>query len=113
MKWRVLLVAASFCAATLVFFLYQIVDRGPYDGPIPPITHEYFVCDKCRSLDGGIYGKGPHKRLRTAAGSRCIHNCRISSFRALAEGMLWARAAGCTESPAMRVRAARNREGVI
>src|SRR5262245_4949133 len=76
MKWRVLLVAASFCAATLVFFLYQIVDRGPYDGPIPPITHEYFVCAKCRSLDGGIYGKGPHKRLRTAAGSRCIHNWR-------------------------------------
>jgi hypothetical protein len=37
------------------------------------------VCDKCGSLDGGIYGKGPHKRLRSEPGAWCVHRWRLIS----------------------------------
>jgi hypothetical protein len=33
----------------------------------------FFYCAKCDSLDGGIYGKGPVKSLRSATAERCRH----------------------------------------
>lgn len=73
---RVLLIAGCLLVVGLAFVLYRRVDRGPHDGPFPPIAHEYHVCDKCGSLDGGVYGKGPHKRFRTDAGGWCAHDWR-------------------------------------
>ena len=38
------------------------------------IEMAFFKCDKCRSLEGGIYGKGPFKSLHTAKAATCIHS---------------------------------------
>ncbi|ACB74609.1 hypothetical protein [Opitutus terrae] len=42
----------------------------------PPIAEEYYVCGKCGSLHGGIYGKGPLERFDTAKAPRCWHRWR-------------------------------------
>ena len=74
MKRRTVLVVAGLVVVGVALALYRRVDLGPHDGPFPPITHEYHFCDKCGSLDGGVYGKGPHKRFRTDAGGWCVHD---------------------------------------
>ena len=33
----------------------------------------YYKCEKCRSLEGGIYGKGPMKILHSKKSIWCIH----------------------------------------
>jgi hypothetical protein len=43
---------------------------------LPPIAEEYFVCDKCGSLHGGIYGKGPLASFETASAASCRHRWR-------------------------------------
>ena len=59
------------------------------------IEMAYFKCDKCRSLEGGIYGKGPFKSLHTPQADKCVHNWqKVSSdeFKALAtqwQGVEW------------------------
>jgi hypothetical protein len=50
-------------------------DNG-YPPHLPPITKKYHVCDKCGSLDGGIYGKGPTDQYRTEQGKMCVHAWR-------------------------------------
>ncbi len=40
---------------------------------LPPIAEEYYVCEKCDSLHGGIYGKGPLASFSTSSGSKCWH----------------------------------------
>lgn len=73
MRRRILLIASLPVAAAVTLLLYMRVDRGPYVGQLPPIAHEYHVCDKCGSLDGGVYGKGPHKRMQSDSGGWCAH----------------------------------------
>ena len=38
------------------------------------IEAAFFKCEKCLSLEGGIYGKGPFKSLHTAGASGCVHH---------------------------------------
>jgi len=38
------------------------------------IEMAFFKCEKCRSLEGGIYGKGPFKSLRTPEAKACVHD---------------------------------------
>ena len=33
----------------------------------------YYKCEKCQSLEGGIYGKGPMKILHSKKSNWCIH----------------------------------------
>jgi hypothetical protein len=40
------------------------------------IEKAYFICDRCQSCQGGIYGKGPTKHFRSANGPKCIHAWR-------------------------------------
>jgi hypothetical protein len=79
MKRRIMLIALMLVVAVPVLVGYLRVDRGPHAGELPPIAHEYHVCDKCGSLDGGIYGKGPHKRMRSESGNWCVHRWRSIS----------------------------------
>jgi hypothetical protein len=37
------------------------------------IEMAFFKCEKCRSLEGGIYGKGPFKSLHTPEAKACVH----------------------------------------
>ena len=59
------------------------------------IEMAFFKCDKCRSLEGGIYGKGPFKSLHTPQAAQCVHNWQKISrdeFKALAtqwQGVEW------------------------
>ena len=34
----------------------------------------YFICQRCNSADGGIYGKGPFKSFRSNKARWCHHN---------------------------------------
>lgn len=43
---------------------------------MPPIAEEYYACDKCGSLHGGIYGKGPLASFASATATRCRHSWR-------------------------------------
>ena len=38
------------------------------------IEMAFFKCEQCRSLEGGIYGKGPFKSLHSADAKACVHN---------------------------------------
>src|SRR6476469_9099772 len=52
--------------------------RHPH-GFLPPIAEEYYRCEKCGSLHGGIYGKGPLASFATKAAASCWHRwSRIS-----------------------------------
>jgi len=74
MRRRFLIISVLLTLGGMAFVLYQRVDQGPYNfWTMPVAAHEYYACDKCGSLDGGIYGKGPHKRLRSESGHWCVH----------------------------------------
>jgi hypothetical protein len=55
----------------------------------------FFKCEKCHSLEGGVYGKGPTKFLHSPEAKNCVHNWqRISKeeFKRLAtewQGIDW------------------------
>jgi hypothetical protein len=38
------------------------------------IEMAFFKCEKCHSLEGGIYGKGPFKSLRSPEAKTCVHD---------------------------------------
>lgn len=59
--------------ATSIAGCYLFDTNVPPFGKVPPIQESYYVCPHCGSLDGGIYGKGPTKQLRTEHGKECIH----------------------------------------
>lgn len=40
------------------------------------IEKAYFICDRCHSCQGGIYGKGPFKNFRASNAPKCIHAWR-------------------------------------
>jgi hypothetical protein len=65
----------------LVFTLAgcAIRDRPPH-AFLPPIAEEYYVCAKCGSLDGGIYGKGPLAHFRSAGAATCRHQWMQITF---------------------------------
>lgn len=47
----------------------------------------FFKCEKCRSLEGGIYGKGPFKSFHSPQARTCIHQWQkinLGEFRTLA-----------------------------
>jgi hypothetical protein len=51
------------------------------------IEMAFFTCEKCRSLEGGIYGKGPFKSYHTTEAGKCIHQWQeitMDEFKALA-----------------------------
>ncbi|MBM9579561.1 hypothetical protein JWG45_20660 [Leptospira sp. 201903070] len=50
-----------------------IYDRGPYY-LLPPITVEFYECEKCNSYVGGIFGKGPLLKYKSESAKRCIHH---------------------------------------
>jgi len=37
------------------------------------IEQAYFICYRCQSAQGGIYGKGPFKEFRGKTASQCVH----------------------------------------
>jgi len=50
------------------------------------IEMAFFKCEKCRSLEGGIYGKGPFKSLHALEAKTCVHewrSIRRAEFKAL------------------------------
>lgn len=50
----------------------------------------FFKCEKCKSLEGGIYGKGPFKSLHSTQASRCVHEWqRIDREEFKALGTKW------------------------
>ena len=52
------------------------------------IEQAYFKCGKCKSVEGGIYGKGPFMKLHAEEAPKCVHRWqRISrdEFKELAE----------------------------
>lgn len=54
------------------------------------IEMAFFKCEKCHSLEGGIYGKGPFKSLHSPTAKACVHEWRKISraeFRML--GTRW------------------------
>lgn len=56
---------------------YWRVNRRPFnDKWFSPIVQQYHVCDKCGSLDGGNYGKGPTRSFRSETSYTCLHQWR-------------------------------------
>lgn len=61
------------------------------------IEMAFFKCEKCRSLEGGIYGKGPFKSLHSPEAKACVHDWKpidISEFKKLGtqwSGVDWAK----------------------
>jgi len=59
------------------------------------IEMAFFKCEKCRSLEGGIYGKDLVRSLHTPQAKRCVHDWqRVSrdEFKTLAtewQGVNW------------------------
>lgn len=45
-------------------------DRPPKHLMVEMAFHK---CDRCRSLQGGIYGKGPAKSFRSPEARTCVH----------------------------------------
>lgn len=41
------------------------------------IWEGFHWCPMCNSLDGGIYGKGPHKTFRSSKATYCIHKWQL------------------------------------
>lgn len=75
---------------------------APDAGQIVPPEHKiiemaFFKCEKCRSLEGGIYGKGPFKSLRSPDAKACVHDWQpidMAEFKQLGtewRGVDWAR----------------------
>jgi hypothetical protein len=59
----------------LVLTLAGCVGPGrPPHAVLPPIAEEYYVCKKCDSLHGGIYGKGPLASFSTPSATKCWHH---------------------------------------
>lgn len=58
----------------------------------------FFKCEKCKSLEGGIYGKGPFRSLHTPEAQKCVHDWQRTSkeeYKALAtqwQGVDWSSA---------------------
>lgn len=48
------------------------LDRPPHTFT-PPIAEEYHACQKCGSLHGGIYGKGPLASFKKDGANACRH----------------------------------------
>ena len=80
MKTRVIIAMAGLLTGCAGFQ----TDRPP-DHKMIEMT--FFTCEKCRSLEGGIYGKGPFKSFHTTEAKKCIHQWQTISmgeFKALA-----------------------------
>lgn len=61
--------------------------RSPHAGLFPPIVQEYHQCSTCRSLHGGIYGKGPILYLKAEGAEACHHAWQLiprESFQRMA-----------------------------
>ncbi len=68
-----------------IYEVYKIRKAPPPPVPVekeaeqdrPPehkaIEMAFFKCEKCKSLEGGIYGKGPFKSLRSPQAKSCVH----------------------------------------
>jgi hypothetical protein len=68
------------CSLALSFFVPWVVGTLPAfvnltDQPPPHdmIEQAYHYCEKCGSLEGGIYGKGPFKSFPGEGKKECIH----------------------------------------
>lgn len=78
MKWMILMLAA-----VLTGCVGCRTDRPPKH---KMIEMAFFKCEKCRSLEGGIYGKGPFKSLHADQAKACVHNWQsidMKEFKAL------------------------------
>jgi hypothetical protein len=59
------------CAMILVCGCASIeMNRSP---EYKAIEQAFFKCSRCKSLEGGIYGKGPFKTFRSAKADACVH----------------------------------------
>ena len=64
------------------------------------IEKAFFKCENCRSVEGGIYGKGPFKSLHSPEAKTCVHNWQaitIADFKRL--GTEWRGTDWTKESP--------------
>jgi len=63
-------------AITLLLTMLGCVRPGqhPHAGLFPPIAQEYYACSTCRSLHGGIYGKGPTMWVKAENADQCRHS---------------------------------------
>jgi len=60
----------------------------------------YFKCEKCKSLEGGIYGKGPFKSLHSSGAVKCWHDWqRIDRKEFKILGTAWCGIDWCKEIP--------------
>ena len=55
------------------------------------IEMAFFKCEKCRSIEGGIYGKGPFKSFHSEDAKTCVHNWQKVSRKEFKNlGTTWA-----------------------
>ncbi len=54
-------------------------DRSPESKFLPPAKLAFYHCQKCESLEGGIYGKGSFKQFKSDKARKCIHNLETVS----------------------------------
>jgi len=71
---------------TILFILFLGIIIGPISviawwlgkRDRPPrhemIEQAYFICYRCQSAQGGIYGKEPFKDFRSKTASQCVHD---------------------------------------
>jgi hypothetical protein len=72
------LIAASSAAVTILAIAVSALTgcAARYDRPpkTKMIDMGFFMCPKCGSLSGGIFGKGPIRHYRSDAAVRCVHD---------------------------------------
>ena len=61
------------CSLPLFLPLRWFRPRANQPPPAALIEQAYFACDKCGTLSGGIFGKGPTKRLDGPGRKTCVH----------------------------------------
>jgi hypothetical protein len=63
-----------FIAVFAGFLAWLLIYNQP--PPHPMIGREFYHCDKCDALEGGIYGKGTPRRINSVNRYWCVHTWR-------------------------------------
>ncbi|MFZ5471465.1 MAG: hypothetical protein ACOZIN_18735 [Myxococcota bacterium] len=99
-------------AITCLLIAWKL-DRAPPHGVIDV---GFFACKRCRSLSGGIFGKGPFKNFNGSRRRHCFHDWErmsLEEFRERASrdyGVDWSQESGWWKSPLDRLASQFRRE---
>jgi len=67
----IVIVTIILISILLLMIIFNPFNRKPKSKYI--IYVGYYICEKCQSIEGGIYGKGPIKVLHNKKSNWCIH----------------------------------------